>query len=60
MNNYAIVDEPLPEALNFEALKRLGIDQLKVLAGKVWSNYNESDPGVTILEQLCYALTELG
>lgn len=60
MNDYSIIDEPLPDALNFEALKRQGIEQLKVLVGKVWSNYNESDPGVTILEQLCYALTELG
>lgn len=60
MNDYSIIDEPLPDALDFDALKRQGIEQLKVLVGKVWSNYNDSDPGVTILEQLCYALTELG
>lgn len=60
MSDYAIVDEALPDALNFDALKRQGIERLKALVGKVWSNYNESDPGVTILEQLCYALTELG
>lgn len=60
MSDYSIIDEALPDALNFEALKRQGIEQIKVLVGKVWSNYNESDPGVTILEQLCYALTELG
>ena len=60
MNSYSIIDEPLPDALNFEALKQQGIEQLKGLVGDVWSNYNESDPGVTILEQLCYALTELG
>ncbi|WP_248798716.1 hypothetical protein [Pseudomonas sp. MWU13-2105] len=55
-----IVDAPLPVAVDFNALKSLGIDQLKSLVGETWSNFNESDPGVTILDQLCYALTELG
>lgn len=55
-----IVDAPLPDALNFAVLKGLGIAHLQRLAGKVWTNYNETDPGVTILDQLCYALTELG
>lgn len=25
-----------------------------------WTNYNASDPGITILELLCYAITDLG
>ncbi|WP_439865965.1 hypothetical protein ACTAB9_09595 [Pseudomonas syringae] len=56
----SIIDQPLPDALNFRSLKNLGIQQLKQLVGNTWSNYNDSDPGVTILDQLCYALTELG
>lgn len=62
MSNSAtfIVDTPLPIDQNFSALKSDGLDMIKALAGKKWSNYNESDPGVTILDQLCYALTELG
>lgn len=59
-NDNYIIDEPLPDALNFEVLKRDGIKQLQALSGRVWTNYNESDPGITILDQLCYALTELG
>ena len=59
-DDYYIIDEPLPDALNFAVLKRDGIKQLQTLSGKVWTNYNDSDPGVTILDQLCYALTELG
>ncbi|MCA7012170.1 hypothetical protein LF934_05875 [Dickeya dadantii] len=51
---------PLPAEQNFTFLKQEGIKQLKSIAGHGWSNYNDSDPGVTILEQLCYALTELG
>lgn len=58
-DNY-IVDEPLPDALNFDVLKRDGLKQLQALSGTVWTHYNESDPGITILDQLCYALTELG
>lgn len=58
-DNY-IVDSPLPEALDAEQLKNQGIAMLQSMAGEVWTNYNDSDPGVTILDQLCYALTELG
>lgn len=55
-----IVDRPLPEALDADQLKTKGISMLQSLVGEVWTNYNDSDPGVTILDQLCYALTELG
>ncbi|MCF6437570.1 hypothetical protein [Pseudoalteromonas sp. MMG022] len=51
---------PLPEALQFTLLKNTGINTLKALSGSQWSNYNDSDPGVTILEQIVFALTELG
>ncbi|ULR33110.1 hypothetical protein MJO48_10760 [Dickeya fangzhongdai] len=51
---------PLPAEQNFTFLKQEGIKHIKAIAGHGWSNYNDSDPGVTILEQLCYALTELG
>ncbi|CAM4139310.1 hypothetical protein [Pseudoalteromonas byunsanensis] len=51
---------PLPKALQFTFLKNAGITSLKALAGSSWSNYNDSDPGVTILEQIVFALTELG
>ncbi|MCF5630842.1 hypothetical protein GIV53_16310, partial [Pseudomonas syringae] len=51
----SIIDQPLPDALNFRSLKNLGIQQLKQLVGNTWSNYNDSDPGVTILDQVCYA-----
>ena len=51
---------PLPPEQNFTYLKQQAINILQDLAGHVWSNYNDSDPGVTILEQVIYALTELG
>lgn len=55
-----ILDLPLPPTLDFTAMKSTALAQIKQIAGYTWTNFNESDPGVTILDQLCYALTELG
>ncbi|MCI5137039.1 MAG: hypothetical protein D3922_01180, partial [Candidatus Electrothrix sp. AR1] len=30
------------------------------MAGQLWTDFNAHDPGITILEQLCYAITDLG
>lgn len=46
--------------LDFQFLKQLGIEYIESLGGKLWTDYNEHDPGVTILELLCYAITDLG
>jgi hypothetical protein len=43
----------------FDSLKREGLGLVQELSGGTWTDYNVHDPGVTILEQLCYALTEL-
>lgn len=45
--------------LTFEFLRSKGIDSLQLLSGNNWTDYNLHDPGVTILEQLCFALTDL-
>lgn len=50
---------PADPALDFEALKAEAIALVQDYAGKGWTDYNAHDPGVTILEQLCYALTDL-
>ena len=44
---------------SFESLRLLGITQLQALSGQIWTDYNLHDPGVTILELMCYGLTEL-
>jgi hypothetical protein len=43
----------------FETLRQEGIEHIQDLCGKVWTDYNLHDPGITILEQFCYAMTEL-
>lgn len=47
-------------APDFAALREQGIALLRRLAGRSWTDHNTHDPGITILEQLCYALTDLG
>ncbi len=46
-------------ALDYASLRREAIHQLERMAGGLWTDFNAHDPGITILEQLCYALTEL-
>ena len=53
-------EKPTIKSMDFAFLKEEGIKRLQELAGEIWTDYNEHDPGVTILEVLCYALTDLG
>ncbi len=52
--------EKLNEAQDYDFLKEKGLDYVQELAGDNWTDYNAHDPGVTILEQLVFALTDLG
>ncbi len=57
----SIPKEPPGEAvLNWQELRRLGIQYLEKLGAKAWTDFNLHDPGITILEVLCYAITDLG
>ncbi|OIQ03312.1 MAG: hypothetical protein AUK36_03540 [Zetaproteobacteria bacterium CG2_30_59_37] len=47
------------DGLDFESLFRQGLSIVQEVSGKNWTDYNQHDPGVTILEALCYVLTEL-
>src|ERR1700687_3550597 len=49
-----------PDYLNFDTLRADAIDYLGNLTGKIWTDYNLHDPGITIIEMLCYALLDLG
>ncbi|MBL6445818.1 hypothetical protein JMN32_05840 [Fulvivirga sp. 29W222] len=52
-------EEELKQGEDFDFLRAEGIKYIQELTGSYWTDYNEHDPGVTILEQLCYALTDL-
>lgn len=56
-------DSPKPpqsSMLDYEALRGRAIASLQRLAADTWTDHNSHDPGITILEQLCFALTDLG
>lgn len=45
---------------DFLFLRKEGLTYLESIASKLWSDFNTHDPGITILEVLCYAITDLG
>ena len=50
---------PLRPAEDFFRLRREGIGFIEQLGSQQWTDYNAHDPGITILDQLCYAITDL-
>ena len=52
-------DKPSEAALNYEVLQAEGIEHIRRLSSGLWTDHNVHDPGITILELLCYALTDL-
>ncbi|MCA6362917.1 MAG: hypothetical protein IM638_07750 [Bacteroidetes bacterium] len=57
---YQIKNNASPLSQDFDRLKAEGLGYIQMHSDTSWTNLNDSDPGVTILEQLCFALTELG
>ena len=47
------------QAFDAEALFLAGTDYIRQYAGQIWTDYNVHDPGITTLELLCYAITDL-
>ena len=45
---------------DYAALRQKAIEIVQKLSGKIWTDYNAHDPGITILEQIVFALTEVG
>ncbi|WP_010521968.1 hypothetical protein [Aquimarina agarivorans] len=53
-------DPNISEYLDFEKLRAEGFSHIANLSGKIWTDHNIHDPGITILEVLIYALMDLG
>jgi hypothetical protein len=56
------ISKNLPDipTLDFNKLREEGVKVIQELSGEIWTDFNLHDPGITTLEVLCYALTELG
>ncbi|GAA0879206.1 hypothetical protein GCM10009119_21740 [Algoriphagus jejuensis] len=50
----------LIHSMDFERLRQEGLAYIESLSSDIWTDYNTHDPGITILEAVCYAITELG
>ena len=46
--------------LDYEFLRQKGQEYIERLSGNIWTDYNSHDPGITVLEMLSYAITDLG
>jgi len=45
--------------LDFRFLREVGLNYIENIGSKLWTDYNTHDPGITIMEMLCYAITDL-
>ena len=45
---------------NYDLLLEQGIALIQNYSGERWTDFNYHDPGITLLEQICYAITDLG
>lgn len=50
----------LPLAEDYDTLRQWGLQHIEELGSANWTDYNAHDPGITILEALCFALSEVG
>ncbi len=53
-------NQKLPPGQDYALLRQEGLAHLQQLSGRVWTDYNDHDPGVTLLEALCFTLTDMG
>ena len=49
----------LKPSQDFYRLRGEGIGYVEQMGSKQWTDYNTHDPGITILEALCFAITDL-
>jgi hypothetical protein len=54
------LDNLLQNSKNFDFLKEQGMQLIRQVASATWTDHNLHDPGITLLETLCHALTEAG
>jgi hypothetical protein len=54
-----IKERKLSTAEDFYALRAKAIAYLETHSTEEWTDFNLHDPGITILEQLCFAITDL-
>ncbi|MBD5780646.1 hypothetical protein IEN85_14180 [Pelagicoccus sp. NFK12] len=61
MSNATAIDKSLspPTALDYEQLRAEGMRYLEKTISAVWTDFNAHDPGITLLELLCFGITDI-
>ena len=59
VNPYLKPEGEIDIIFDYRRLKAEAMQYLETLTTDSWTDFNHHDPGITILEQLCYALTDL-
>lgn len=52
--------KPATKSLDYKLLVSEGLYYIRQWASDNWTDHNAHDPGITLLETLCYAITDLG
>ncbi|MEL7145733.1 MAG: hypothetical protein AAFO69_05160 [Bacteroidota bacterium] len=52
-------DEERPAVMDFDMLREEAMEIISRLSPDMWTDHNLHDPGINILEELCYAITDL-
>lgn len=59
-NPVSLVKKPtLRPEQDYFRLRKEGIGYIEQTGSRYWTDYNTHDPGITILEALCYAITDI-
>lgn len=58
--SFILKNPELKESQQYSHLREVGIRYIEKLAHEIWTDYNVHDPGITLLEFLSYAVTDLG
>lgn len=58
--DYIIKDPKWQASQDYQRLRKEGLQHIEQLGHQLWTDYNTHDPGITQLELLCYAITDLG
>jgi hypothetical protein len=54
------ITPPVDKSQDFAFLREQGLNIVQAVASETWTDHNLHDPGITMLEAFCYALTEMG
>ena len=54
-----IQNKEIPKSMDYDFLRKEAIGHTQKVSGNIWTDYNAHDPGVTILEQFTFALTDI-